>query len=70
MSIAGNETLANVANWPHFPAAVDLLYELSRIDAPGLKVAFSEGWITPFTRFFPTLGKFESSRRRDVSMKT
>lgn len=50
MSISGNEALSNVQSIGHLPADVTLLYALSRIDAPGLAVAFSEGWITPFTR--------------------
>jgi hypothetical protein len=50
MSIAENEVLSQLDNRPTLPATVDVLYALAKIDGPGLKVAFSEGWITPFTR--------------------
>lgn len=50
IEIAKNETLSNGNNSLYLPPTVDVLYALSKIDEPGLKVAFSEGWITPFTR--------------------
>lgn len=50
MAIASNEVLANSQNSGHLPPTVDVIYALSKIDAPGLKVAFQEGWVTPFTR--------------------
>ena len=39
-----SDLLASVAD------AISSIAALAAIDAPGLKVAFSEGWIRPFTR--------------------
>ena len=50
MKVTECEPLSNVASAQYLPCAIELLYELSRIDEPGLKVAFAEGWITPFIK--------------------
>lgn len=47
MSIAENETLANGNSRFVLPRDVNLLYELSRIDGPGLKIALEKGLISP-----------------------
>ena len=46
MAIASNDALSNVTSMLHLPSDFTILYDLSRIDEPGLKVAFKEGWIT------------------------
>ncbi len=50
MEIASNAVLSDGTSMFHLPQEMTLLYELSRIDEPGLKVAFAEGWITPFIK--------------------
>ena len=50
ISIAQNETLSNAHHSVVLPRDINILYELSRIDEPGLKIAFAEGWITPYIK--------------------
>ena len=45
MAIASNETMINRKSTADLPPSVDILAALAAIDAPSLKVAFSEGWI-------------------------
>lgn len=48
--IAKNAELTIATLMPHLPSDMTILYDLSRIDEPGLKVAFKEGWITPYIK--------------------
>ena len=50
ISIAQNEILSNGHHSVVLPRDINILYELSRIDEPGLKIAFAEGWITPYIK--------------------
>jgi len=50
MSVSANEELSKSTSMLNLPSDVTLLYDLSRIDEPGLKVAFKEGWITPYIK--------------------
>jgi hypothetical protein len=47
MAIACNAELSNRAHVRVLPHSWGTLYELSRLDPEGLKVAFDEHWITP-----------------------
>jgi hypothetical protein len=50
MRIAGHETLANTSTWTHLPTSYRTLAELSRIPAPLLERAISNGEVTRETR--------------------
>jgi hypothetical protein len=47
MAIARNAELSNRTHGSVLPSSWRTLYELSRIDPQGLKIAFDEHWITP-----------------------
>ena len=50
MSIASNDIITNTKHASYLPRDATILYELSRIDEAGLKIAFAEGWITPYIK--------------------
>jgi protein gp37 len=66
MAIATNEALSNTSQWTHLPASWTTLYELSRLDAPRLKMAFKNGDVTPLTERSDARNVFEKYKDIEV----